>query len=181
MKNNATKRAKTVERNQKTQDEIIAECNRARQPYLDLLKSLDDLETAREFRDKQFNRATQLISHILMITCGVFVEPENKDWAHEHLIEILEMFMVRHKNFDIPQFAEDLQEHIYIETMAYSKNSSNWKKAILAERGLDEYGIALAKSIEAETVLNLSEMSTKDTDTDDLGALANHISAATEK
>ncbi len=155
MKTNATKRAKTVERNQKTQDETIAEFNRARQPYLDLLKSLDDNLTAQKFRDKQLNRAKELLSYIFMVTSGAFVAPDNQDWAHEHLIEILEMFMVRHENFERSQFAEDLQECIYRETFAYSDTSIDWKKDVLAKRGLDENGVELSETDKG--VLDLPE------------------------
>ena len=97
-----------------------------------------------------------------MITCGAFVKPENRDWAHEHPIEILEMFMVRHKNFAIPQFAEDLQEHIYTETMIYSNNTSKWKRDVFAERGLDEYSVELKTPTETQKPLNLSVMPTTD-------------------
>ncbi len=161
----------------KTQDEIIAEFDRERQPYLELLKSLDDRETAQRFKDEKTERAKTLISEILMVTCGVFVEPENKDWAHEHLLEILGIFMIRHKNFSRSDFAEDLQFHIFNETKSYDNCYHKWRKSSLAKRELDYYGVELEKATEAEPVLDLPEMATKDLETDDLTELANQLSA----
>ncbi len=66
-------------------DEEMAEFNRGRQPYLDLLKSLDDRATAQKFRDEKLERAKALVAEIFMVTSGAFIKPENKDWAHEHL------------------------------------------------------------------------------------------------
>ena len=85
-----------------------------------------------------------------------FVELDNKYWAQEHLIEIFEMFQIRHKNLELGQLAEDLQEHIYRETLAYSDVSIDWKKDVLAKRGLDEYGVELSKTSD-KSVLDLSE------------------------
>ncbi len=157
MKNNTTKKIKTPEE-AKTEDQRVAEFHANRQPYLDLLKSLDDTEAARKFRDKQFARAKELLSGIFMVTCGVFVKPDNKDWAQENLIELFEMFQIRHKNFSLPQFAEDLQEHIYRETISYSDASINWKRDILASRGLGEYGIEQNKKAD-RCILDMPEQS----------------------
>ena len=47
----------------------------------------------------------------------------------------------------------------------------------MRERGLDYYGVEL-ETVTKENCLDLSEMSAKDLETDDLGALANQLSAA---
>jgi len=156
---------KTATKKEKTIDERIAESGAKRQPYLDLLKSLDDRLTAQNFRDKQLNRAKEILSYIFMVTSGAFVAPDDQDWAQEHLIEVFEMFQIRHKNFELPQFAEDLQECIYRETFAYSDNSSDWKKDILAKRGL-ENGVELSETTH-KSVLDLSEQPEVETETDD--------------
>ncbi len=80
------------------------------------------------------------------------------------------------QNFFIPDFISELESYIFTWTITYSDHQSSWKKGLLRERGLDYYGVELKKP--TENCLDLSEMSAKDLETDDLDALANHLSAA---
>ncbi len=69
-------------------------------------------------------------------------------------IELLEIFQIRHENFERAQFAEDLQDYIFTESVSYFQNYLNWKKAVFAKRGFDEYGIELEKSSEQPNISN---------------------------
>ena len=103
-----------MDEEKETDEARIERLNRERQPYLDLLKSLDDPETARKFRERQLIRAKDLIGDILSVTTGGNVVTENNSqWGHGCLLELLGIFEIRHKNFFIPDFISELESYIF--------------------------------------------------------------------
>ena len=124
-----------------TEDKRREDSDKSHQRYSELLKSLDEPETARHFRDKKFKQATELLGELFAGTCPDLIPPENRDWAQELMIEFLEIFQIRHANFDRSQLAEDLQDYTFRESMSYFRRYMGWKRDTLAERGLDEYGV----------------------------------------
>jgi hypothetical protein len=135
-----------VESEKETDAERRARLDRERQPYVDLLKSLDDEETARKFKERQIARAKDLIGDILSVTTGnSIVEGTNQEWGHACLLELMEILQIRHKNFYIPDFISNLENYIFKWTMTYGESYSTWKKKAFAQRGLDAYGVELNK------------------------------------
>jgi hypothetical protein len=119
--------------------------------YEKLLRELDDTEKAYEFKAKSLNRAQNLIADILSVTTGnAVVTVDNNEWGHGIFIELFEILSIRHKNFYVPDFIEDLKAYVYTWTFGHEEARRNWTESILADRGLDEYGIALEKQVETE-------------------------------
>jgi hypothetical protein len=112
--------------------------------YQKLLKTLDDEEKAYKYQIEVFERAKNIVDGILSVTTGnnVIVK-ENNEWGHGLLLELFEILSVRHKNFYIPDFLENLSDHVFNYTFLRDNTLRNWKKETLAKRGLDEYGIPL--------------------------------------
>ncbi len=123
--------------------------------YQKLLITLDDDAKAYEFKVKTLDHAKNLISDILSVTTGNSVVTEdNSEWGHGNLLELFEMLLIRHKNFDVPDFLENLSAFLFTWTFTSDEANRNWKKKTLAERGLDEHGIKLdapAPEVKAET------------------------------
>ncbi len=139
MKNNSTKKTK----------------NKELTSYQKLLITLEDDAKAYEFRVKTLDHAKNLISDILSVTTGNSVVTEdNSEWGHGNLLELFEMLLIRHKNFDVPDFLENLSDFLFTWTFASDEANRNWKKKTLAERGLDEHGIKLDARAETEGQLD---------------------------
>jgi hypothetical protein len=121
---------------------------------------LDNKPNAREFYIEKLERAEELLTNLFMVTSGVFVPPnDDKDWGHKITLEVLEFFLIRHENFSRSDFAEDLQERIFRQTMTYFDNYNQWRAKTFADRGLDDDGEPLPKTREItqkENVLDLS-------------------------
>ncbi len=129
-----------------TFEQRLERLERERKPYTDLLKSLDDPETARKFKERQLIRAKDLIGDILSVTTGnSIVEGTNQEWGHGCLLELMDILQIRHKNFYIPDFISNLENHIFEWTMTYGESYGTWKKKMFAQRGLDAYGVKLNK------------------------------------
>jgi len=123
--------------------------------YQKLLITLDDDAKAYEFKVKTLDHAKNLIADILSVTTGNSVVTEdNSEWGHGNLLELFEMLLIRHKNFDVPDFLENLSDFLFTWTFTSDEANRNWKKKILAERGLDEYGIKLDARAETEGQLD---------------------------
>jgi hypothetical protein len=119
--------------------------------YEKLLRELDDEAKAYEFKVKSLDRAKNLIGDILSVTTGnAVVTVDNNEWGHGVFVELFEILLIRHKNFYVPDFIENLKDYVYTWTLKYGEDHHNWEKAILADRGLDEYGIAFEKQVEKE-------------------------------
>lgn len=136
MKTNATKTAKTVEENK----ELTS--------YQKLLVTLDDNVKAYELKLKSLDRAKQIIGDILAVTTGNSIVTENNnEWGHGHFLELFEILSIRHKNFYMPDFLENLSDYLYSWTFTHDESNRNWKTKTLQERGLDEYGIELKETV----------------------------------
>ena len=123
--------------------------------YQKLLITLDDDAKAYEFKVKTLDHAKNLIADILSVTTGNSVVTEdNSEWGHGNLLELFEMLLIRHKNFDVPDFLENLSAFLFTWTFTSDEANRNWKKKILAERGLDEHGIKLDARAETEEQLD---------------------------
>jgi len=123
--------------------------------YQKLLITLDDDTKAYDFKVKTFDRAKAIIGDILSVTTGSSVVAEyNSEWGHGHFLELFEMLSIGHKNFDVPDFVEDLKEYLFTWTMKHGEEKRNWEKALLAERGSDEYGIELEAPTENEKLID---------------------------
>jgi len=123
--------------------------------YQKLLIALDDDAKAYEFKVKTLDRAKNLIGDILAVTTGNSIVVENNsEWGHGNLLELFEILSIRHKNFYVPDFLENLSEYLFSWTFASDEANRNWKKKILAERGLDEYGIKLDAPFKTEKPLD---------------------------
>jgi hypothetical protein len=117
--------------------------------YERLLRELDDDAKAYEFKAKSLDRAQNLIADILSVTTGNdVVTVDNSEWGHGHFIELFEIVSIRHKNFYVPDFIENLKAYVYTWTFGHEEARRNWTESILADRGLDEYGIAFEKQVE---------------------------------
>jgi hypothetical protein len=134
--------------------------------YQKLLRNLDDDAFAYEFKVKTLDRAKNLIGDILAVTTGSnIVTEQNGEWGHGTLLELFEILTIRHKNFYVPDFLENLSDYLFTWTMTSDEANSNWRKNTLAERGLDEYGIKFDAPFETEDelkVLDLSNSSVED-------------------
>ena len=145
--------------------------NRIRNGYL------DDEQNAYKFYDEKKERAKELIDGILRLTSGAF-KTDDADYGAKNLVEILEMFMIRHKNFSRSDFAEDLQSIIYDETMAKSDSYYDWRKELFDGQGLDDDGEPLPEKQETEKeVPNILDLSAHATAEGDCIDLAKHIAA----
>ncbi len=136
MNTNATKTAKAVEENK----ELTS--------YQKLLVTLDDDAKAYEFKLKTLDRAQNLIGDILSVTTGNSIVTErNNEWGQGTLLELFEILSIRHKNFYMPDFLENLSDHLFSWSLTHDESIRNWKTKTLQERGLDEYGIELNKAV----------------------------------
>jgi hypothetical protein len=133
--------------------------------YQKLLINLDDDAKAYDFKVKTLDHAKNLISDILSVTTGNSVVTEdNSEWGHGNLLELFEMLLIRHKNFDVPDFLENLSDFLFTWTFTSDEANRNWKKKTLTERGLDEYGIPF--QAEQPKVLAESEKTSEPIKTD---------------
>lgn len=116
------------------------------------LKSLDDRLTAQKFYDKKLEIAKYNLGEILAVTSGSAVVVEQySEFGHAYLMEILEMFLIRHENFDRAQLAEDLQDHIFRWSTDYDEANRQWREKTFASIGLDTYGEPLEKTADGQT------------------------------
>lgn len=116
--------------------------------YREFLRSLDDRETAAQVRLEKTERAKRLVTEILQVTSGVMEVPEDQEFAHKHLFEIFEIFQIRHENFHRADVAEDLQFHIFSETIEHDDSFREFRRASFAESGLDPHGNKPEKTAE---------------------------------
>lgn len=129
------------------QNNSISAKDQARENWLKIREQLNDKKFAFEFYRQKLQKAKDNIGDILSVTSGnMIVSEPNSEHGHAVLMEILEMFMIRHENFDRAQLAEDLQEHIFHWSMDYTGGRSNWNNKIFASIGLDSYGEPLEKA-----------------------------------
>ncbi|HEX8286786.1 MAG TPA: hypothetical protein VF556_02255 [Pyrinomonadaceae bacterium] len=97
--------------------------------YQILLEKLDDENFARKFREQQLAEAKELIDQILMVTSGgAVVTGTAEEWGNENLFKLFEIFQIRHKNFYIPDFAADLQIHLFHFTTTHDDAFREWSK-----------------------------------------------------
>jgi hypothetical protein len=114
----ATKTAKTPQEKQKS----------VRYPQFE-----DKLQAQKE-RDRLFEYAKELLSQILMVTTGCStVNGTSEEWGHANLIELLEIFQIRHENFERGQFAEDLQSFLFTWTHKHDDTYREWKEEIVSK------------------------------------------------
>ena len=103
--------------------------NTEKTPHQQLIEKLDDTDFAREFFTEKQKEAEELIAQILMVTSGVcHSERENgvTEWGHENLFQLLNLFLIRHENFDRSQIAENLQQFLFGWTMKHSAAYDEW-------------------------------------------------------
>lgn len=92
----------------------------------------EDRDDARRETDKLFEHAKELLAQILMVTSGCsVVTGTNEEWGHENLVELLEIFQIRHKNFERGLFAENLSDYLFTWTKAHTETNRKWKAEIL--------------------------------------------------
>ncbi len=139
MKNNTTKQ---------TENEELTS-------YEQLCRKLDAEDFAYEFKLKTLDRAKNLIGDILSVTTGNSIVTENNsEWGHGVFLELFEILSIRHKNFFVPDFLENLSDYLFTWTFASDAAVRNWREKTLAERGLDEHGIKLETPIEADSPID---------------------------
>ncbi len=127
--------------------------------YEQLCRKLDDEDFAYEFKLKTLDRAKNLIGDILSVTTGNSIVTENNsEWGHGVFLELFEILSIRHKNFFVPDFLENLSDYLFTWTFASDDAGRNWREKTLAERGLDEYGIKLEKPSEDEKAIVAPEV-----------------------
>jgi hypothetical protein len=120
--------------------------------YQKLLLTLDDDTKAYDFKVKTLDRAKNLIGDILSVTTGNSIVTENNsEWGHGVFLELFEILSIRHKNFFVPDFLENLSDYLFTWTFASDAAVRHWREKTLAERGLDEHGIKLETPIEADS------------------------------
>jgi hypothetical protein len=110
---------------------------------------LNDSNNAWKFYQDKLNTAQELMEQIFMVTSGhelVDRSVKQTDWAQENMLMIFEMFMIRHKNFNVRSFTEDLQQRIFISTKDRSEAYSKWRAQVFTGQGLDDDGEPLAEN-----------------------------------
>ncbi|HEY0049982.1 MAG TPA: hypothetical protein VGB68_11880 [Pyrinomonadaceae bacterium] len=110
---------------------------KAQENYRALLTSLDNPEFAHEFKVRKLDRAKWLLQEIFGVCDRVSVAPDVEDWAQANLMEIFELLLIRHDNFQVNDFVEDLQHLIFENTKSHGAAYRHWSSSLAAERGLD--------------------------------------------
>jgi hypothetical protein len=145
---------------------------------------LNDRLYAQTFTDKKLLRAKELIAQILMVTGGDSVvvgnlSPKEKEWGQHNLLELFEMLSLRHENFYIPDFVDELKAYLFSWTWDYSDSKNAWINEIMSQRGLDGDGNEL-EMVETENEMETSEIVEFPQPADksqNLETLANQLSA----
>jgi len=136
--------------------------------YEKLLKNLDDKDFAYEFKLKKLARAKDLIGDILAVTLGwSIITEKGNEWGQKSFLELFELITIRHKNFFVPDFIEELKHYLFTYSMKHDKEYNKWCKKSLAARGLDEYGIELEKQVESEKPIDVPKIEAKVLDVSD--------------
>ncbi len=117
--------------------------------HLSRLKKLDDFGFAQKFTDEKLDRAKELIAQILMVTSGVCVVNERSTFGEDNLLELLDMFQIRHDNFSASTFAENLQFHIFTFTSNHDDAYREWRKDVFAKQGMNDNGDETGKFADA--------------------------------
>ncbi len=113
------------------------------------LKALSNRSFAQKFTDEELERAKELIAQILMVTSGVCVVNERSTFGEDNLLELLDIFQIRHKNFDRSTFAENLQLHLFTFTANHDNAYREWRKGVFQQQGMNDNGDETGKFLDA--------------------------------